>query len=402
MTNALVRKCNGCGRPFLKEDGCNKMTCSFCKHKQCYVCSKTIYNYEHFDNPLDKNPCPMYGDMNELLKAQVSSAEDEIVRELLEKRKDLKEEDLRVDHKTIVKSERKQPRHQRMDDDDEEAGDFSEERLRELAEYFNLMDRHDRRRLADQPRFRRTRVAMPNGGRVPRRQGIPQGQIPTRDGTVVPAPRAVEPSPGPTQQRIPPNASEFELVNLQTYQFAMLELERQRPMPIDQGNQSYLNANQHRPAPPPSQQTPAPMPYFPAATPQPTLYHPHLIPTQNENYPPAFPSNQPQYPVYNPPIMLQWNSNPPTMWNPTPPVPGYNTPLPPAPPPPPFSAPPQPAYFSSLPPPMSLNYFSPTGPPPMNYLAPPAPPPTNYPLPQYSIAPPTFQYSQNNPGQQSH
>ena len=401
MTNALVRKCNGCGRPFLKEDGCNKMTCPFCKHRQCYVCSKTIYDYEHFDNPLDKNPCPMYGDMDELLKAQVSSAQDETVRELLEKRKDLKEEDLRVDHETIVKSKRKQQRNQRMEDDDEEAEYFLEEGLRDLAEHFNFIDRHDHRRLADQPRFRRTRVAMPNGGPTPRRLGIPLGQIPTREVNVGPAPRAAEPHHRPTQQRIPQNASEFAFVDLQAHQSAMFEVERQRPMRIDEGNQPYFNKDQHRPAPPPSQVTPAPMPYFPAATLQPTLYHPHPIPTRNENYHPPFPSNQTPYPGYNPPITLQWNLNAPTMWNPTPPVPGYNTPLPPA-PMPPFSAPPQPSYFSQQPPPMPLNYFSQPAPPPMNYLAPPAPPPTNYPPTQYPIAPPTFQYSQNNPGQQLH
>src|SRR5579862_2820260 len=97
MTNALVRKCNGCGRPFLKETGCNKMTCPFCLNKQCYVCSKTIADYDHFDNPRDTNPCPMNGDMKEFLEAQVMSAEDSAVKELLDQRLDLKEEDLRVD-----------------------------------------------------------------------------------------------------------------------------------------------------------------------------------------------------------------------------------------------------------------------------------------------------------------
>ena len=116
MTNAFLRKCNGCGRAFLKEDGCNKMTCPFCLHRQCYVCSKTIIDYQHFDNPLDENPCPMYGDMSEFLSAQVDSAQDTKVRELLDTRSDLKEEDIRVDTPKRRKTKTVQPQ---IDDDDD-------------------------------------------------------------------------------------------------------------------------------------------------------------------------------------------------------------------------------------------------------------------------------------------
>lgn len=115
MTNAFLRKCNGCGRAFLKEDGCNKMTCPFCSNRQCYVCSKTIVDYQHFDNPQDENPCPMYGDMTEFLSAQVDSAQETAVRGLLDTRRDLKEEDIRVDtpKKRKIKTVRPQ-----IDDDD--------------------------------------------------------------------------------------------------------------------------------------------------------------------------------------------------------------------------------------------------------------------------------------------
>ena len=92
MTAALVRKCNKCAKPFLKEDGCNKMKCS-CGNIQCYVCSTNISDYSHFDRGM---PCPMYGDMADLLQKQVDSAEEATVQKLLESRLDLTEEDIRV------------------------------------------------------------------------------------------------------------------------------------------------------------------------------------------------------------------------------------------------------------------------------------------------------------------
>jgi hypothetical protein len=92
MTAALVRKCNKCSKPFLKEDGCNKMKCS-CGNTQCFVCSKDILDYSHFDRG---KPCPMYGNMAELLEEQVATAEDVTVQKLLETRSDLKDEDIRV------------------------------------------------------------------------------------------------------------------------------------------------------------------------------------------------------------------------------------------------------------------------------------------------------------------
>ncbi|KAF2488232.1 hypothetical protein BDY17DRAFT_230872, partial [Neohortaea acidophila] len=49
MTAALVRSCNKCKKQFVKEFGCNKMTCPSCGNKQCYVCSASVKDYEHFD-----------------------------------------------------------------------------------------------------------------------------------------------------------------------------------------------------------------------------------------------------------------------------------------------------------------------------------------------------------------
>ncbi|XP_017792226.1 PREDICTED: uncharacterized protein LOC108574201 [Habropoda laboriosa] len=55
MTEALVRKCYKCSRPYFKEDGCNKITCS-CGALMCYLCDEGIRSYEHFNN----KKCPLW------------------------------------------------------------------------------------------------------------------------------------------------------------------------------------------------------------------------------------------------------------------------------------------------------------------------------------------------------
>ncbi|KAF6745580.1 hypothetical protein DFP72DRAFT_759470, partial [Ephemerocybe angulata] len=48
MTKALMRTCPRCSSPFIKDDGCNKMTCPQCGATSCYVCREAIANYDHF------------------------------------------------------------------------------------------------------------------------------------------------------------------------------------------------------------------------------------------------------------------------------------------------------------------------------------------------------------------
>jgi len=96
MTKALVRKCNKCNKPFLKEGGCNRVKCE-CGNLNCYVCESDVVDYSHFDNPQNGKECPLYGDMQELLKKQVAVAQERTVRGLLKERSDLEDDDVRVD-----------------------------------------------------------------------------------------------------------------------------------------------------------------------------------------------------------------------------------------------------------------------------------------------------------------
>ena len=42
MSEASIRKCPKCQQTFVKEDGCNKMTCSACRTLSCYICRAVI------------------------------------------------------------------------------------------------------------------------------------------------------------------------------------------------------------------------------------------------------------------------------------------------------------------------------------------------------------------------
>ncbi|KAL7419892.1 hypothetical protein Q5752_005808 [Cryptotrichosporon argae] len=48
MSAALMRRCPQCSKPYFKEDGCNKMTCTACGTLSCYSCQKPIKSYDHF------------------------------------------------------------------------------------------------------------------------------------------------------------------------------------------------------------------------------------------------------------------------------------------------------------------------------------------------------------------
>ncbi|GAB7338833.1 hypothetical protein MBLNU457_5526t1 [Dothideomycetes sp. NU457] len=108
MTAALVRTCNKCQNKFVKELGCNKMTCK-CRNTQCYVCGKTV-DYEHFDqNPhshraKDSTKCPLYDDLEKRHREEVEKAEKE-AREAVQKEfPDIAAEDLEIKMSEAVRN----------------------------------------------------------------------------------------------------------------------------------------------------------------------------------------------------------------------------------------------------------------------------------------------------------
>ncbi|OAX33874.1 hypothetical protein K503DRAFT_775130 [Rhizopogon vinicolor AM-OR11-026] len=59
MSRALMRNCPKCQKAFIKEHGCNSMTCPNCRTLSCYVCREVIDGYDHFGYDSDENECPL-------------------------------------------------------------------------------------------------------------------------------------------------------------------------------------------------------------------------------------------------------------------------------------------------------------------------------------------------------
>ncbi|KAF1821620.1 uncharacterized protein K489DRAFT_321846, partial [Dissoconium aciculare CBS 342.82] len=80
MSAAFVRRCNGCRQQFIKESGCNKMTCPACGNLQCYCCGENVKDYHHFDDgqrapSKRKAKCPLYDNAEDRHKRDIEEAE---------------------------------------------------------------------------------------------------------------------------------------------------------------------------------------------------------------------------------------------------------------------------------------------------------------------------------------
>ncbi|GAP92320.2 putative ring finger protein [Rosellinia necatrix] len=97
MSAALIRRCNKCQNPFVKQDGCNKIRCTKCGTLQCDVCRKTIADYSHFNDTRrgGKNgQCPLFDENEGRYEKEVSNAEAEMRKKVVEENPDVDEEAL--------------------------------------------------------------------------------------------------------------------------------------------------------------------------------------------------------------------------------------------------------------------------------------------------------------------
>ena len=108
MTAALLRSCNSCKKQFIKEYGCNKMTCPSCKNLQCYVCSETLKGYDHFDQHPGGGArvggkCPLYDNLEERHEREVQAARETATALVIANNPDVVPEDLEIKLSDAVK-----------------------------------------------------------------------------------------------------------------------------------------------------------------------------------------------------------------------------------------------------------------------------------------------------------
>ncbi|KAI9670423.1 MAG: hypothetical protein M1829_004746 [Trizodia sp. TS-e1964] len=107
MTEALVRTCNKCQNKYIKETGCNKMTCTKCGSFQCYVCSKTIENgYSHFNDPAGRGngtKCPLYDNTEQRHEEEIKKAEKAAIEQVKALHPEIDQGDLKIEVSEAVK-----------------------------------------------------------------------------------------------------------------------------------------------------------------------------------------------------------------------------------------------------------------------------------------------------------
>ncbi|KAK1087357.1 hypothetical protein LTR33_001095 [Friedmanniomyces endolithicus] len=101
MTAAMIRSCNKCKKQFIKDYGCNKMACPSCGNLQCYVCSASIKDYNHFDQAPNQASsgataklCPLYDNVEERHEREVKEAEAAARAQVMQDNPDVQPDDL--------------------------------------------------------------------------------------------------------------------------------------------------------------------------------------------------------------------------------------------------------------------------------------------------------------------
>ncbi|KAJ9501458.1 hypothetical protein H2202_003252 [Exophiala xenobiotica] len=148
-SEAIMRKCPNkkCAVKIIKEIGCNKMQCSSCQTKMCYVCNEDLTHlgtnpYWHFNKPGAK--CPLYDQEGEdRHDAEALKAELEAIKEAKLVNAELDETQLRV--------ESGKPQKSKLDDHPAAAAvyremnnrrgrlDYRQRRVQELQERIAVM-----------------------------------------------------------------------------------------------------------------------------------------------------------------------------------------------------------------------------------------------------------------------
>ena len=93
MTEAMIRKCWKCSKPFVKLDGCNKMTCD-CGASMCYLCRQPVKDYKHFYGqggmPQPGQNCPLWSDNSQIHESDVARGAIEAKNEMDRQNPDVK------------------------------------------------------------------------------------------------------------------------------------------------------------------------------------------------------------------------------------------------------------------------------------------------------------------------
>jgi TRIAD3 protein (E3 ubiquitin-protein ligase RNF216) len=100
MSAAMIRKCNKCRTPFIKEEGCNKMKCTRqgCDNVQCYICSASC-GYDHFNDPArggKAENCPLFDSVSERHDREVEEAEKAALENVRAEHPEYTEDDLKI------------------------------------------------------------------------------------------------------------------------------------------------------------------------------------------------------------------------------------------------------------------------------------------------------------------
>ncbi|OWF42616.1 E3 ubiquitin-protein ligase [Mizuhopecten yessoensis] len=126
VTEAMLRKCHNCNKRFIKEAGCNKMTCT-CGATQCYFCREENIDYDHFN----KGTCSNQEESTVIHVQEMEAAAHEARRQYLEDHPEAKDMVLKYDPVTHIQDVKKHKNYMWGDGDNFNEFNGSEDGYRE-------------------------------------------------------------------------------------------------------------------------------------------------------------------------------------------------------------------------------------------------------------------------------